>query len=265
MLKDKKLFLFDIDGVIKLGDVVVDGAIQLYDYINKIGGKSIFITNNSTKGGKDYVSYFEKLGFQVDETNFLTALTVTTEYLKKHYPNDLIHVMGTKSLVEELKKNGLRVTQEYDKNVPVVLVGYDTELTFDKVVTVCKLLQTLDVTYFATNLDLKCPVPYGFIPDCGAITSFIQIATDKEPKFLGKLAPEMVFQALSATKFKKEETLVIGDRLYTDIACGINAGVDTCAVFMGEVQEKDLETSEIQPTYKFQSVKELLEAIKSEK
>ena len=264
MLKDKKLFLFDIDGVIRLGDTIIDGSIDLFKYINDIGGKSIFITNNSTKGTYDYVDTFKKYGFDVDETNFLTALNITVDYLIKNHNDDLIYVMGTQSLVKELIKNGLNVTQSYDKNVKVVLVGYDNELTFDKVVTTCKLLQTLDVVYLATNLDLKCPVQYGFIPDCGAICKFIQIATDKEPKFLGKPAPEMVFKALETTKFSKEETLVIGDRLYTDIACGINAEVETCAVLTGEFSEKELDDTIHRPNYIFKSVKEFLNEIKKE-
>lgn len=261
MLKYKRLFLFDIDGVIRLGDKIIDGSIQLYDYIKKIGGKSIFITNNSTKGARDYVQTFKNYGFDVDESNFLTALTITVDYLKKHHSKDLIYVMGTNSLFEELVKNDLNATKDYNKNIKVALVGYDNELTFDKVVTTCKVLQTLDVTYLATNVDLKCPVSYGFIPDCGGIVKFIEIATDKEPKFLGKPAPEMVFKALEVTNFNKEQTLVIGDRFYTDIACGINAGVDTCAVLTGEINKDDIKTTSYKPTYIFDSVKELLDEL----
>ncbi len=263
MKLNKKLFLFDIDGVIRLGDTLIDGAVELYDYINNIGGKSIFITSNSTKSGRDYVDHFRELGFDVDESNFTTALTITVEYLKKHHSSDLIYVAGTESLFKELKDNNLKVTKCYDEKVTVVLVGYDTELTFEKVVTVCKLLQTLKVTYLATNVDLKCPVPYGFIPDCGGIVKFIQIATDREPKFLGKPSPDMVYKALEENKqFTKEQTLVVGDRLYTDIACGINAGVDTCAVLTGECDEEELKNTEYKPTFVFKSVKELLEELR---
>lgn len=262
MLNAKKLFLFDIDGVIRLGDKLIDGSIELYNYINSIGGKSIFITNNSTKGAKDYVDTFKKWGFNVDESNFLTALSVTSVYMQKHHKNDLIFVMGTNSLYIELKSKGLNVTNKVQENIKVVLVGYDTELTFNKVVDVCKILQTQKVKYYATNLDLKCPMPFGFVPDCGGIVEFIKIATNKSPQFLGKPEPEMVYQALALTNYNKSEALVVGDRLYTDIACGIKAGVDTCVVFSGEVTKKDLLTSSIKPTYQVKSVKELLKFIK---
>lgn len=259
-LKNKRLFLFDIDGVIKLGNVLIDGSIQLYDAIKRVGGKSIFITNNSTKGERDYVQLFKNYGFDVDESNFITALSVAREYLKKHYGQDLIYVMGTQSLVKELQSCGLHITQNPDDDMSVVLVGYDSEMTYDKIVNVCRVLQTKDVVYLATNLDLKCPMPFGFVPDCGAITNFIEIATDRHPKFLGKPSPEMVLMSIEKTGFSKEQTLVVGDRLYTDIASGINAGVDTCVVFSGEVKKEDLKTSDIQPTFQFEDVMQLLKA-----
>lgn len=256
-LRNKKLFLFDIDGVLKLGNNLIDGALELYDYIDSIGGKSIFITNNSTKSLKDYVSFFKKLGFNVDKSNFMTALSITVQYLKENHYLDLIYVVGTKSLIKELKSSKLNITNKYNDNVNVVLVCYDNEFNYDKAIDASKILQTKKVTYLATNPDLRCPVEYGFVPDCGAITKFIELATDMIPKYLGKPSPEMVNIAIKNSGFSKEETLVVGDRLYTDIACGINANVDTCIVFTGEAKKNDLRSSNINPTYEFETVKEL--------
>lgn len=256
-LKNKKLFLFDIDGVLKLGNNLIDGALDLYNYIDSIGGKSVFITNNSTKSLKDYVSFFKKLGFNIDSSNFMTALSITIQYLKENHSSDLIYVVGTKSLIKELKASKLKITSKYDDNVDVLLVCYDDEFTYDKAIDACKILQTKKVTYLATNPDLRCPVEYGFIPDCGAITKFLELASEKAPKYLGKPSPEMVNLSIKNNGFSKEETLVIGDRLYTDIACGVNAGVDTCVVFTGEAKKNDLSSSNIKPTYKFETVKEL--------
>lgn len=259
MLSNKKLFLFDIDGVIKLGNDIIDGSYQLLEYINKIGGKYIFITNNSTTSNKDYVQKFKNFGFEVDESNFITALSITIDYLKSHFQNELIFALGSKSFISELKENGLKITEEYSPEIKTVLVGYDNELTYKKILDVCEILQTNDVTsYLATNMDLRCPMPYGFVPDCGAIAKMIELATERSPQFLGKPSPQMVQKAMKITGFTKEQTLVIGDRLYTDIACGVNAGVDTCLVLSGEAKREDLKESSIQPTYVFESVKELL-------
>lgn len=265
MLESKKLFLFDIDGVIKSGDVFLDGSKELCEFIDQIGGKSIFITNNSSKNVNDYVEYFKKNGFDVGKENFITALTITISYLKKHHKNDLIFAVGTKSFVEGLKENGLNVTENPETKSQVAVIGYDTELSYSKITNLCKVLQTnKSITYYATNEDLRCPVPYGFIPDCGAMVKMVEIATDKTPTFLGKPAPFMVEEALKQTGFSKEQSLVIGDRLYTDIACGINAGVDTCVVFTGEVQKEDLIATKFKPTFQFESVKEILETLKAE-
>lgn len=262
-IKDKRLFLFDIDGVIKLGDTLIDGAFDLYNHIKSIGGKSLFITNNSTKSLTDYVKYFKNLGFDTNESEFITALSITTKYLLKYHKNDKIFVVGTKSLVGELKSVNLNITENFENNVNVVLVGFDNELNYKKITDACNILQNQKVVYLATNPDLRCPMPFGYIPDCGAIVDLIYKATELSPKYLGKPEPDMVNLALDENKmYTKEQTVVVGDRLYTDIACGINAGVDTCVVFTGEATKEKILDSIYNPTYEFYSVKEMLEEIK---
>ena len=263
-LKNKRLFLFDIDGVLKLGDEIIDGSKELLKHIENIGGMSVLITNNSTKSNTAYVEYFKKFEFENLKTqNFLTALDVTKIYLEKNCKNDKIFVVGTKSMFNELKLAGFDVTDKIESDISVLLVGYDNELTYQKVADACNILQTKNVKYLATNVDLICPMPFGFVPDCGAIVEFIKFATQKTPKFIGKPEPDMVFEALKISGFSKEQALVIGDRLYTDIACGINAGVDTCVVFSGEAKKEDLQTTQFVQTYQFDSVKQLLEQLQS--
>ena len=260
MIKDKRLFLFDIDGVIRLGDRIIDGAIDLYNYIKKVGGKSIFITNNSTKNAKDYVQTFINYGFDVDESNFITALSVTNLFLKENYKDDLIYAWGTESFVRELKNSGLNITtnkNDYAK-IKCIVVGYNNEMTYKSVCEICEVLQKCDAPYYATNTDWVCPVEYGFIPDCGSICKLIESATNKAPKYLGKPEPNMVEISLKENpQYNKNQCVVVGDRLYTDIACGINANVDSCVVFTGEAQREDLVNTEYKPTYQFQSVKEI--------
>ena len=268
MISEKKLFLFDIDGVIKLGNELIDGSLELCEYINSIGGKSVFITNNSTKSAIDYVKLFENFGFKVDESNFITALTVSKIFLKENYANDLIYAWGTQSFIKELKDSGLKITtdkNDYEK-IKCVIVGYNNEMTYNSVCEICEVLQKTSVPYYATNTDWICPVPFGFIPDCGAICKFIEEPTGKKPVYLGKPEPNMVEVALKENpKYSKEECVVVGDRLYTDIACGINAGVDSCVVFTGEATKEDILTTEFKPTYQFENVKEIWHAMQQKK
>lgn len=260
MLHHKKLFLFDIDGTLSLGDTLFDGSRALLEHIERIGGASYFITNNSTKSGADYVAKFAKWNLPVREEQFITAGYLTIRYLKSHFAKKKIFVVGTRSFVTELRAQGLSVTEHPEPDVACVLIAFDNELTYQKTADACELLQQNPaLPYLATNPDLRCPVPFGFVPDCGAICEMIACAADRTPHYLGKPNKEMVALCLAASGFRPEETLVVGDRLYTDIACGIAGGVDTCVLFTGEAKPEDLPETDFPPTYAFQTVRELLD------
>ncbi len=257
-LKNKKCFLFDIDGTLAVGDTLYPGSASLLEYIDSIGGKAYFITNNSTKSNGDYVLKFQNaFGLSTTENQFVTSGTMTTSFLKENYGNDLIYVLGTKSYIAELAKNGLHITEEVSELIKCVVVAYDSELNYEKLTKCCQILSTMDVPFYGTNPDLCCPIDFGFIPDCGSICNMISASVGKEPIYLGKPSGKVVEVCLKDSGFSKEETLVIGDRLYTDIACGINAGVDTCVLFTGEAKKEDMETTEFKATYEFDTVADL--------
>lgn len=263
-LSEKKLFLFDIDGTIAVGDTLFEGSRQLLDYIASINGKAYYITNNSTKSNMDYVTKFKK-SFNLDTTEnlFITSGYMTIRFLKENYSGKKIYVLGTSSFITELRKNDLLITETCEDDVACVVVAYDSELNYQKLIEACKILSTMDVPFYGTNPDLCCPIDFGFIPDCGAICEMITHATGKTPTYLGKPNPEVVYLCQKASGFSPEETLVVGDRLYTDIACGINAGVDTCVLFTGEATAGDLQNTPYKPTFAFENVIELLKACKS--
>ena len=258
----KKLFLFDIDGTLAVGDTLYDGSAKLLDYIDQIGGKAYFITNNSTKSGADYVKKFkEAFGLDSTEDQFITSGYMTIRFLREHYADKKIYVLGTQSFLSELRKNGLRITETAEKDIDCIVAAYDSELNYAKLSEACKALLTTDVPFYGTNPDLRCPIDFGFIPDCGAICNMLTETTDKTPTYLGKPSKEVVNLCLALSGFSKEETLVVGDRLYTDIACGINGGVETCVLFTGEAKPEDLKDTPYPPTYAFENVNELLQAL----
>lgn len=260
-LQGKKLFLFDIDGTIALGDTLLQGSRELFGYIDSIGGKSIFTTNNSTKSQKAYVEKFRRWGLRAGEEQFVTSSYISCLYLKQHFPQELVFALGTASFVEELRQHGLHVTETPEPGIGCVVVGYDDELTYRKLVNTCEVLEGREVPYFATNPDLRCPTPFGFVPDCGAICHMLQDATDKTPTFLGKPNPYLVEVCLQQTGFTKDQTVVVGDRLYTDIACGLHAQVDTCLLFTGEAQPDDLSHTSFPPTWSFSSIWDLYQCL----
>lgn len=258
-LKRKKLFLFDIDGTLAVGDTLYEGSAGLLRHIEEIGGKAYYITNNSTRSGRDYVEKFRKaFRLETTEDQFITSGYMTLRFLKERYADAKIFVLGTASFVEELRKNGLHVTEKAEEGIACVVAAYDSELTYDKLVQACRVLSTTDVPFYATNPDLCCPIDFGFIPDCGAICNMITASTGRKPLYLGKPSRAVVDLCLEMSGFSREETLVVGDRLYTDIACGINGGVDTCVLFTGEAKPEDMADTPYPATYRFDNVKELL-------
>ena len=260
-LQNKKLFLFDIDGTLAVGDTLYEGSAALLHYIDSIGGKAYFITNNSTKSGADYVEKFRNaFGLNTTEDQFVTAGYMTIRFLQEQYSKQKIFVVGTASYVSELRRVGLHVTEEVESDIACVVVAYDSELSYEKLYRVCQVLLTMDVPFYGTNSDLRCPIDFGFIPDCGSICNMITSTTDRTPTYLGKPSKEVVELCLARSGFTKEETLVVGDRLYTDIACGITGGVDTCVLFTGEAKPDDLTDTPWKPDYAFEHVAALLQA-----
>lgn len=256
ILNNKNLWLFDMDGTIYEEERLFDGTLSLLAKIVKQGGRYVFITNNSSKSVIDYIAKVNRLGIKVDADNFFTSTQATILYLRKNYPGKKVYCQGTQSFVKELTEAGINVT-EIVKPVDIVIAGFDTELTSQKLRNTCEILSTQDVVFLATNPDLVCPVAFGFIPDCGSICGMIKNATGREPVYIGKPEPIMVNIVREKFGYSANETVVVGDRLYTDIATGLNAGVTAVCVLTGEATVKDIEIGDIKPTMTFESVKEI--------
>lgn len=262
-LRYKKLFLFDMDGTIYEEEKLFDGTLDLLQTITHSGGKYVFITNNSSKSVTDYIDKVNRLGISAGKDNFFTSAQATILYLEKEHPGQKIYCQGTKSLVAELKAASLDITEEASEDVDVVLVGFDTELTSQKLRNTCKLLQR-DIPFIATNPDLACPVSFGFIPDCGSICQMLTNATGKTPIYIGKPERTMVDIVRKKLGYSETETVVIGDRLYTDIASGVNAHVTSVAVLTGETTMSEIAKSSIKPTFTFESVEDIYRLLKKD-
>lgn len=259
-LKNIKLFLFDMDGTLYLGDRLYDFTKELLSTIKKQGKRYLFMTNNSSKSVEDYIKKLAKLGIEAEYSDFITSSQATAMYLKDTCPDDNLYVCGTESLKQELRNSGFTVTEDLDE-VDCIVMGNDTELTFKKLDDVSRLLSTREVRYIATNPDYVCPTEYGSVPDCGSVCDMIFNATGKRPLFIGKPEPAMPKIAMKMTGFKPTETAVVGDRIYTDIKSGINAGCVTVLVLSGETTLEILQESADKPDYCLESGADLLKAI----
>lgn len=260
-LKDKKFFLLDMDGTIYLDDDVFDGTMDFLSRVREKGGKYLFVTNNSSKGVDAYVAKMKRLGIPADEDNFLTSTDATILYLKTNYDGKLFYVMGTKSFVSQLRVAGIRVTTKIEDGVFGIVISNDQELDFKKLDDVCRLLFAGVGVYIATNPDWVCPTAYGYVPDCGSFAWMIERATGKSPVFIGKPQPEMLLIAMEKYGYTGDESVMVGDRVYTDIAAGYNAKIDTVFVLSGEGTEEDAKNTDTKPTYIMKNIRELYENI----
>ena len=261
-LKNKKLFLFDMDGTLYLGNRLYDFTEKLLDTIKSQGGKYIFMTNNSSKSVNDYIKKLASLGIKAEYDDFMTSSQATAYYLNKNYKGKTLYVCGTESLKEELRNGGFEITEEISK-VDLIVMGFDTELTFKKLHDVSYLLLTREnIPYIATNPDYVCPTEFGSVPDCGSVCDMLYNVSKRRPIFIGKPSSLMPSLAMEKTGYTKEETVVIGDRIYTDIKSGLNAGASTILVLSGETTREILEASEDKPHYVMESAKELLDILK---
>ena len=251
-LRDKRLFLLDMDGTLYIGDRLFDGVPEFLCHVRSMGGRYLFLTNNSSRGVEGYIEKLRRLGIASAPGDYLTSVDATIRYLKAALPGKICYVFGTDSFLSQLDRAGIPVTRDREQ-AEVLLCGFDTELTFQKLEDACILLNR-GVPFVATNPDWVCPTWYGSVPDCGSVCRMLTTATGREPVVIGKPQPEMALLAMERTGFSPEQTVLLGDRLYTDVACGVNAGIDTVFVLSGEGTMADIDTYRIHPTWVYPDI-----------
>ena len=281
-LTNKRLFLLDMDGTLYLDDRLFPGAADFLAKIRACGGKYLFLTNNSSKGVDAYVAKMTRLGVPAAPADFLTSVDALIVFLERTYgaavKKKKMYVVGTRSFRAQLAAAGFLLTETPDDDTEILILGFDRELTYRKLEDACRLLARgrqeartsgdakaaaglPAVDYYATNPDWVCPTAFGSVPDCGSMAWMLEKATGRLPKFIGKPEPEMALLAMAQCGCSAAETLLIGDRLYTDIACGNRAGVDTAFVLSGEGTLADLAKGQGEPTYIFENIAEVCKAV----
>ena len=268
-----------MDGTIYLGDRLFDGTVDFLEYVRASGGKYLFLTNNSSRSVDAYIDRMARFGISTTKEDFLTSVDALCVYLSKNgYGGKRLYAFGTASFRRQLTDAGFSVTDRLEDGIDALVCGLDTELTFRKLEDACRLLMRgrqeartsgdakaaaglPAVDYYATNPDWVCPTAFGSVPDCGSMAWMLEKATGRLPKFIGKPEPEMALLAMAQCGCSAAETLLIGDRLYTDIACGNRAGVDTAFVLSGEGTLADLAKGQGKPTYIFENIAEVCKAV----
>jgi 4-nitrophenyl phosphatase len=229
-----KALILDMDGVVWRGDAPIGDLAVTFQHIRALGLKFVFATNNSTKTSEQYVAKLKQFGVDVEPWQVVTSSQAAARAMAQTYPH------GTKALV--IGEDGLRLPLEQEgfeivsvENAPqaqVVVMGMDRGVNFEKL-SEATLLIRKGVRFYATNLDKTFPTPRGQIPGAGAWVSVITTATNVEPIVAGKPFPFLMELSLEKLGTSKEDTLVVGDRLETDIAAGQAVGCPTALVLSG--------------------------------
>lgn len=252
-LKEKEVFFFDLDGTIYLGNKLFDGVLELINLLRKDKSKRFFfLSNNSSKSTSDYLKKLTKLGLDITFDNIILSQHPTLDYLKKEGYRD-VFLLGNHSLKEEFKEEGFNLTEE---DPEILVLAFDQELTYEKLVKAGYLLQE-GIPYIATHLDNRCPTERGYIPDAGGIAALLEKTADRMPRVFGKPNKDMLLFKLKNLNINPEKAVMFGDRLYTDMKMGFQAGVTTCCVLSGETSLSLIKESE-KPDYIINGVWELL-------
>ncbi len=254
MLERIKCFLLDMDGTIYLGNDLIPGAKEFLQKIKESGRDYIFMTNNSSKNIELYQQKMKGLGVDAEKEEFFTSGSATISYINQRKENANVYLLGTEALEQQFTDAGVRLETERDKKIDYVVLGFDTTLTYDKIWTACDYI--LDgVEFIATHPDLNCPLAGGKqMPDTGSMIKMFEAATGVSPKIIGKPNKGVIEVLMKKFGYSKEELVMVGDRLYTDIQMGINSGIDSILVLSGETKREDYENNLIEPTHVFDSV-----------
>ena len=252
-LRKIRNFALDMDGTIFLGSHVFPFAVDFLKELKRRELRYIFLSNNSSKNVKDYYQKLRKMGVPVRPEQIYTSAEATMEYLRGKGISR-IFLVGTASLHEAFGWAGF----ETDSSQPeAVVVGFDTELTYEKLNRACAWIRR-GVPFVATHPDLNCPVENGdMLPDCGAISAAITAATGVQPTVLGKPNPQMLQGLLHRLNARPEEMVLVGDRLMTDIQMGRRFGILTVLVLTGEATREDVAQSAVKPDFIVERISDL--------
>ena len=253
LLRNTKLFVLDMDGTFYLGESILDGALDFLSAVEETGRDYLFFTNNSSKAPEDYLRKLAGMHCVITRDKLMTSGDVTIRYLNTHHRGKTVYLVGTPALERSFRDGGIPLTAEQPD---IVVVGFDTTLTYEKLERACTYICRGSL-FLATHLDINCPVEGGFIPDCGAFCAAISLSTGVQPKYLGKPFAETVDMILDKTGAARQDVTFVGDRLYTDVAVGVNNGARGVLVLTGETKREDIPASDVRPDAVFESLGEM--------
>ena len=245
LLDGKRGFICDMDGVIYHGNNLLPGARKFIDWLKANDKKFLFLTNSSERSPRELSQKLKRLGLDVDESHFYTSALATASFLSQQKPGGSAFVIGEAGLIQALYQAGMTMN---NVDPDYVVVGETRTYSIEKIEEAVRLVNN-GAMLIGTNPDLTGPTERGIVPATGALVKPIEFATGRTAYFLGKPNPLMMRHAMKILAEHREETVIIGDRMDTDIIAGIETECETVLVLSGVTSESDLKKFGYKPTY----------------
>lgn len=244
-LRKKPAFICDMDGVIYHGNRLLDGVKEFVDWLHSEEKRFVFLTNSSERSPRELQQKLARLGLDVTAEHFYTSALATASFLASQKPEGSAYVIGEAGLINALYELGYTMN---DVNPDYVVVGESRNYNLETVYHAVSLVRA-GARLIGTNPDLTGPIEQGIVPATGALITPIALAANVEPYFIGKPNPLMMRSALKRLKVKREDSIIIGDRMDTDIKSGIESEIDTALVLSGVTDRKEIENFSYRPHY----------------
>ena len=244
-LRNNSAFLCDMDGVIYHGNRLLPGVKEFLQWLRDENKKFLFLTNSSDSSPKELQQKLGRLGIEVEKDHFYTSALATGSFLKSQAPGGRAYVIGEAGLINAMYNAGFSMN---DIDPDYVVVGESHSYNFDTLVKAVNLVMG-GAKLIGTEPDVSGPIDGGIMPGAGALISPIELATGRKAYFIGKPNPLMMRHALKKLGARREETIIIGDRMDTDIIAGIESGIKTVLVLSGVTSERDISRFAFRPHY----------------
>lgn len=254
IIKGKAGFIIDMDGVIYHGNRLLPGVTEFLSWLENSGKKYLFLTNASERTPKELHEKLKRLGINVGEEHFYTSALATAGFLASQKPNGSAYIIGDAGLIHALYSVGYTIN---NVNPDYVVVGDTHSYNFEMIEKAINLVLK-GARLIGANPDVSGPIETGITPSTAALIAPIEIASGKKAYFIGKPNPLMMRIALRTLGLKREEAIVIGDRMDTDVRCGLESEIDTLLVLSGITQRNDIDKYPYRPQYVLNGIIDLV-------
>jgi HAD superfamily hydrolase (TIGR01450 family) len=246
-------YILDLDGTVYRGDQLISGAQERIAWIREAGSRIVFLSNKPLEPRASYAAKLTRLGIPTPCEDVINSTQALFYHLRQENQREHLYVIGESTLLREFQAEGFLLTNNLP-DIRIVIAAFDRTLDYAKLDLAHQAL-IRGARFYATNSDRTCPMAEGELPDCAGVIAFLEATTGRKVEFIaGKPSAGILIAALAHLNLPREQCLMVGDRLATDIQMGVSFGIDTALVLTGVTSRESLAASDLQPTFILESI-----------